>query len=343
MTKQLEDRIVHKEEKQIVMAPEFGGLLSSSQVVVFSTPPNVTPTISKDAKVMRLDYKLRVSVNIPNVSSGKDRELSVNLPIVVGTTGISTIYDSGFESQKPYGSSHHTGGSEGNNSMHNGFGGPVYPPPPISPTSLQFGYPPPPPGGFHMPEPHNFYPPTSYPPNRFVLNPQQLAYNSTPYPNEDNGKFETMPMPDFGGAGNDRPYSPFGQNEPLYPPPQNAMESDFDQIFALPEMTGEGSTTLSPTSSTHSRKNDTLAAPLRHPSLYKPNTPTPPQTPAIHNQAKDQKIHRPSESASSYYSSSLFMESTISDGVEVETVVTSSSNDRKSLPTRVDPLIPNNT
>lgn len=376
MTKQLEDKIVQKEEKPIAMAPGIAGnrLLSSSQVVVFSTPSNITPTISKNAKVMRLDYKLRVSVKIPSVDSGKDRELSVNLPIVIGTTGVSTIYDSGFESHTTnlYGS-HHAGGSDGNNSVSNGYGPGSFYPPPISPSaSSGFGYPPAPagPGGFHMPEPHGFYPPV-YPPNRFVLNPEQLAYTSSLYQkSEDSGKYESMPMPDFGGGGNnDRPFSPFDTTGPnntpanesslraLSPlqalPAQNALDSTFDSIYALPEMGasqgGEnsktGTITLSPTSSIHSRKEDNnnmLAAPARHPSFNKPNTPTPPQTPGIqqHQANGDRKILKPTESSSSFYSSNLFMESTISDGTEAEPVVVSpTNNDRKSLPTRVDPLL----
>lgn len=399
MTKQLEDKIVQKEEKPIAMAPVIGGnrVLSSSQVVVFSTPSNITPTISESAKVMRLDYKLRVSVIIPNVDSGKDKELSVNLPIVIGTTGVSNINDSSFESRttNPYGS-HHAGGSESNNSFGIGYGGGgpgFFYRPHISPSiSSMFGYSSPPaapgifsipehripepripepriPEPYGLPEPHGGYPP-AYPPNRFVLNPEQLAYiYSLDQKTEDGDKHETMRMPDFGGGNNDLPSSPFdtsanntSANETSLPaltplqalPAKNALESTFDSIYALPEMVASqqqgsesnrkaGTITLSPTSSLNSRKDDnsnTLAAPVRHPSFDKPNTPTPPQTPGIQHQAKDRKIFNPSESSSSIYSSSLFMESTISDGTEAEPVVTSpTTNDRKSLPTRVDPLL----
>lgn len=153
MTRQLDDKPVQMEKKNIELIPEHGRLLGCNQVLVLPIPCNITPTIGVSAKVMRLDYKLRVTVKIPGIDSGKDKELSVNLPLVVGTTGIVD--------NKPFTQNTYPAYSFA-----------------ASPANV-----------FQMPEPRQMYPP------QFVLNPQQMAYNS---PLENESKFEIgMPMPGF--------------------------------------------------------------------------------------------------------------------------------------------------
>ncbi|KAG2195366.1 hypothetical protein INT47_004474 [Mucor saturninus] len=74
-TWQLDDRIVEKYSLK-------GEILASTQIITLPIPSNLTPTISSlSAKVMRLDYKLRVTVELQN----RNRVLSVNLPLVIGT------------------------------------------------------------------------------------------------------------------------------------------------------------------------------------------------------------------------------------------------------------------
>jgi hypothetical protein len=244
LTKQLDDKIVQKEEKAIELLPEGGSrLLGTSQIVMFSIPSNITPTIhSEDAKVMKLDYKLRVTIKIPKSDSSDSKDLNVNLPVVIGTTGVSTIYDSGFESI-PFGIN--SNGSDGNNSLHNGHG---WPPAPSNNSfcfgggSLNYGTPLPiSPIGFHMPEPNygimGYFPQQYspqrqvYPPNndnnRFILNTQQLPY-AILHDSSDSNKIEGMPMPDFSSN--------------IYPPPQQNNNILTEEIAALSSSPSNSST-----------------------------------------------------------------------------------------------------
>lgn len=251
MTKQLNDKVVQKEETAIELYPEGGAaggrLLMTSQIVVFSIPANITPTISnKIAKVMKLDYKLRIIVKVPkspsdasaNISDYKD--LSVNLPAVIGTTG--TIHDSGFElNNNPFGMGN---ASETGGSLYNGYGGTgtgngptitsVYS---AARGSINYGPPPPQPIsliGFRMPEPNytingyfsphqyeqqqQMYPPSN---NQFVLNTLQLPY-TTSSDSIDSSKIEGMPMPDF-------------SNNDVHPPPAANRQSNIvhDEMATL--------------------------------------------------------------------------------------------------------------
>lgn len=59
-----------------------GNRLDSTRLIQLTTKPDLTPTISSmSAKVMRLDYKIRVTVELQN----RNKVLSVNLPLVIGT------------------------------------------------------------------------------------------------------------------------------------------------------------------------------------------------------------------------------------------------------------------
>ncbi|KAL0578315.1 hypothetical protein ABG067_008741, partial [Albugo candida] len=147
---------------------------------------------------MRLDYKIRISVLISGADSGRDKVLNVNLPIVIGTLGGSDMSDSGFELSlnNQFVQESRAGGSEGTNSVHHGYGpqAPFYPPG----DTLSFGMNQPPMGGgggFHVPvDSHYGYPSpnTIHPPpaNRFVINPQQLKFNTTTDPNDGSNKIE---------------------------------------------------------------------------------------------------------------------------------------------------------
>jgi hypothetical protein len=251
MTKQLADKVVQKTEKSVELVHEGPSrLLGFSSILVLEIPSNTTPTIHQNAKVMRLDYKIRVTVKIPNVDhDGKDKELSINLPIVIGTIGISNIYDSGFESPvrtNPFGQyQSFNGGSEGSQSIHNGgdgssgfrslsptphppFFGNNAPYPPLNTGPPNNGSNSGPNSGFVMPEPFQSYPPMADE-NRFVLNPQKMPYTS-----DDNIKIEGMPMPCFDNSQQQLVneidniiYNPLGNNQPaMYPPVLGSMRKN---------------------------------------------------------------------------------------------------------------------
>ena len=298
MTKQLDDKIIHKDEKHMELVPELGrNLLSCNKVLIFSTPFDITPTIRAGTKVMRLDYKLRVSVNIPEADAGKDKTLSINLPIVIGTTGVSTIHDSGYDSTlSPQAYELHGGTSEGSNSVRNsGFQSPhhydVHSPPPHSVI------------GFHIPEPsfHGYPPPhiNDYPPNRFVLNPQQIAYSS-----EDNQTFEGMPMPQFSieESNNSWSSSPIQTEHAMYPPSNNSdlarrisSQTAVTPLYALNAESPKPD--LSSAEALESAFDDLYLTsevdPLEPPAgiVNKPNSFTPPQTPQHHHSIKKPPTH----------------------------------------------------
>lgn len=84
MTRQLDDKVIEAETKKVDLFPTYGRSLAFNQLIVLPISPNLTPTIDGvSAKVMKLDYKLRVTVELP----GKDKKLTVTLPLVIGTTG----------------------------------------------------------------------------------------------------------------------------------------------------------------------------------------------------------------------------------------------------------------
>lgn len=234
MTKQLDDKIIQTDKIQLELFPDNADhrLIGMSQVVVVPIPSNTTPTIKSNAKVMRLDYKIRVTAKMSGIDSGKDRELSINLPITIGTTGVSAIYDSGFESSMSMLNLENNNGSDSGRSISQGgrystgpgsfYGAYAYgrpgpgPPPGPSPPPMAGS------GGFHMPnynneyhqQQYNMYPPPPMP-SQFVINAQQLPYP----PIDRNNRFEGMPMPSF----NDPPYPPnhkIGNDSP-YPPNNN--------------------------------------------------------------------------------------------------------------------------
>jgi hypothetical protein len=394
MTKQLTDKVVQKTDKSVELVSEGPSRLCGlSSVLVLEIPSNTTPTIHQNAKVMRIDYKIRVTVKIPSADhNGKDKELSVNLPIVIGTTGTSNIDDSGFESSmrsNPFGQ--YPGGSEGSQSIHNGgdssIGFRSLSPAPYPPM---FGnttpYPPmsnngPPAGGFFMPEPFQPYPPVADE-NRFVLNPQQMPYTS-----DDSIKIEGMPMPSFDNnqqlvneIDNAINNSPMSDNQSfMYPPTLGSTRKNpfknTVQIQQLYPPNTHQDTTISPTTSSphsplygldHPLNNamDGLASSISRMSTIssenassvaaghvdttsnlikppenvfvhteKPNTFTPPQTPA----AIMETIERPARSkqtASSYYSGvSAFQDS----GRETPPPPAASNNHQ--IATRIDPLL----
>ncbi|KAG2195380.1 hypothetical protein INT47_004488 [Mucor saturninus] len=81
-TYQLNDEIIQTTKKDVVMESVFGQMKAFYQDVEILIPFYLTPTISKSiAKVMRLDYKIRVTIELP----GKQKALSVDLPFVIGT------------------------------------------------------------------------------------------------------------------------------------------------------------------------------------------------------------------------------------------------------------------
>ncbi|KAG2230556.1 hypothetical protein BDF21DRAFT_498262 [Thamnidium elegans] len=227
MTKQLNDKIIQTDKIKLELDSDIGDhrLIGMSRVVAIPIPSNITPTIKSNAKVMRLDYKIRVTAKMPGIDSGKDKELSVNLPITIGTTGVSAIYDSGFESNMSMLNMENNNGSDSGHSISQGgrysvgpgsfyganaYGRPGPPPGPYNPPMAG-------PGGFLMPNYNNEYHQqqyTMYPPpmhNQFVINAQQLPYP----PIDRSDRIEGMPMPSF----NDPPYPP--NNDPPYPPHNN--------------------------------------------------------------------------------------------------------------------------
>ncbi|GAA5801354.1 hypothetical protein HPULCUR_006800 [Helicostylum pulchrum] len=265
MTKQLDDKIIQTDKIKLELFPDIGDhrLIGMSQVVVMPIPSNTTPTIKSNAKVMRLDYKIRVTAKMSGIDSGKDRELSVNLPITIGTTGVSAIYDSVFESNMSMLNLENNNGSDSGHSISQGGGGGRYS---VGPGSFygaySYGRPAPPPGpspppmagpgGFHMPnynneyhqQQYNMYPP---PPmhNQFVINAQHLPYP----PIDRNDRFEGMPMPSINDPpyppnhnnnSNDTPYPHNHKNNLPYPPNNNISSEVLSPDGMLSEGTQSG-------------------------------------------------------------------------------------------------------
>lgn len=270
MTKQLSDKVILKKEKPVELVNEgLGHLLSLSLVLVLEIPSNITPTINQNAKVMRIDYKIRVTIKIPGTDhNGKDKELNVNLPIVVGTTGISNVYDSRIEPS--VGSNHYGqyrsyhGGSEGSQSIHNDSDGSIgfrgmspTPYPPFSGNSTRFVSSRPMSDNFYMPQPYQPYPPVMDE-NRFVLNPQQMPYTSN-----DASRIEGMPMPSFDN--NQNPVnelnnvskSPMNDNQSfMYPPtlgntPKNSFPNTIQTTQLYPPNIIHQETVVSSPASPH--------------------------------------------------------------------------------------------
>lgn len=367
MTKQLTDRIITTEEKPVTMIKDmYNPLLTTSDLIMITIPSNATPTIGTIAKVMRIDYKIRVTVSITGAENGKEKELSVNLPIVVGTAGeYAIVHDSGVDTRFH------------NNEVNSVNSPTVYNPfnayPPVYPNdNMSFGsnapYPPPTAGGFQMPNPYQAAQQPYPPQDRFMLNPQQMSY---PGSNNDSKYEGGMPVPEFSTSEqtfstatspvNDQtksfvyppvslksqmstlsvstnPFSANADNSP-YPPsitdkppgstPTNmsfspAFEKKTDADIAASSLSRE-----STRSTTHSTGSNALYPPNLL-SIDKPNTPTPPQTPAVINRnLQQQRPQRPIESGSSYYS-----------GVSVfdDTVYSSSPPQGSQMATRIDPL-----
>lgn len=64
------------------MYSTIGQTKEFNQRVALFIPIDLTPTISRSiAKVMKLDYKIRVTIELP----GKKKTLFVDLPLVIGT------------------------------------------------------------------------------------------------------------------------------------------------------------------------------------------------------------------------------------------------------------------
>jgi hypothetical protein len=110
-------------------------------------PSNMVPTINESGKVMRLYYKICVTVKIPGAEpNGGDKELSINLPITVGTEGKMMSMDD-HAARNPYSS--------------------------ISRESMSGS-----PGGFRMPEPMIPRPSSNQPPHQFIINPERNIFTT---------------------------------------------------------------------------------------------------------------------------------------------------------------------
>lgn len=260
MTKQLTDRIVKKDEKpaELVLDP-YSRVYKTSKVVVFNVPSDITPSITEGGKVLRIDYKIRVTVQVPNGSDKK--ELSINLPVVVGTVG--SMSDSALE---PPQFKSETSSSIGND---------LYPGQPVFP-GMPDVYPPPlqhqPIGpGFINPFNHQFsYPPatTPPPPPQFVLNTQTL-----PFVERADTDVTRMPIPDF----QQYPTNPFLYHEDSYRPLSPTIsQKESSTIEHLDSALSRMSTTTSKSSDQQQQQPEKLSV---LPILDKPNTPTPPTTP----------------------------------------------------------------
>ncbi|KAG1108488.1 hypothetical protein G6F42_015971 [Rhizopus arrhizus] len=185
MTKQLADRIIKTEDKPVTMTKDmYNQLLTVNSLIMITIPSNATPTISGTmAKVMRIDYKIRVTVNITGAEkNGKEKELNVNLPLVVGTAGEHPIiHDSGVDTSRH---------SEIAPMSYNPYSNPY---PPMNTNALY----PPNGGGFQMPDPFQA-PQQLYPPllqqQQFMLNPQHMPFTGASNANDYEGG---MPVPEF--------------------------------------------------------------------------------------------------------------------------------------------------
>ncbi|KAI8877742.1 hypothetical protein K501DRAFT_306112 [Backusella circina FSU 941] len=147
MTKQLKDKVVTESAKELLLINGPNRTLSTSLQHSIEIPSNIVPTISENGKVMRLDYKICVTVQIPGMEpNGGDKELSINLPITVGTEGKMMTMDD-TRARNPF-----------NNMGRESLSGS--------------------PGGFRMPEPMIQQPAAYHPLNQFVINPEKNVFAS---------------------------------------------------------------------------------------------------------------------------------------------------------------------
>ncbi|GAN03223.1 hypothetical protein MAM1_0036d02674 [Mucor ambiguus] len=368
MTKQLPDRIIKTEDKPITMTKDMYNpqLLTVSSLIMATVPSNATPTISGTmAKVMRIDYKIRVTVNITGAESDKEKTLDVNLPLVVGTAGQHPIlHDSGVDTTR-------------HNEMHrmsyNPYGSP-YPPMNMNAPYPLNG------GGFQMPDPFQVHQQQPYPPapqQQFMLNPQYMSFTGT----SNTGDYEGgMPVPKFSASEqtfstaaspvsdqtksfvypplalssqmstlsvstnpfsstahvDSSPYPPTSVDKAPTPTSTNASYMPFSPSYEKKtdaEIPASSLSRESTRSTVHS--GSTISHPLYPPpsllSVDKPNTPTPPQTPAVINRniSQQRPISRQIESGSSYHSGvSVFDDASYS----------SSPPQASHIATRIDPL-----
>ncbi|KAK4518271.1 uncharacterized protein ATC70_001623 [Mucor velutinosus] len=367
MTKQLPDRIIKTEDKPVTMAKVmyYPQLLTVSSLIMITIPSNATPTIGGTiAKVMRVDYKIRVTVHIRGAENSKEKELNVNLPLVVGTAGQHPVLlDSGVDTTRH---------NETYTMSYNPYSSP-YPP-----LNMNAPYPPNG-GGFQMPDPFQMpqqpYPPAPYP--HFMLNPQHIPFTGASNASDYEGG---MPVPQFSTSEQalSTAASPVIDQTKIPVYPSVALSSQLSTLSVstnpfsatahagntpYPLVITDKAPTSTPTkagnmpfSPTYEKKTDTetLASSLSRestrstahssstashslyppPSLLsidKPNTPTPPQTPAVINRniSQQKPTSRQIEGGPSYHS-----------GVSViDDVFYSSSPPQAShIATRIDPL-----
>ncbi|CAO0794309.1 unnamed protein product [Mucor circinelloides] len=368
MTKQLADRIIKTEDKPVTMTKDmYNQLLTVKSLIMITIPSNATPTISGTmAKVMRIDYKIRVTVNITGAEkNGKEKELNVNLPLVVGTAGEHPIiHDSGVDTSRH---------SEIAPMSYNPYSNPY---PPMNTNALY----PPNGGGFQMPDPFQA-PQQPYPPllqqQQFMLNPQHMPFTGASNANDYEGgmpvpefstseqTFSTVTSPvndqtksfvyppvslnsqmstlsvstnPFSGTANvdNTPYPPNITEKPPTSTPTHASYMPFSLMDEKKTDAEAFASSLSRESTRSTAHSSSTASHSLYPppsllSIDKPNTPTPPQTPAVINRNISQQ--RPSsrqiESGSSYHSGvSVFDDASYS----------SSPPQVSQMATRIDPL-----
>lgn len=348
MTKQLPDRIIKKQENPVDLTQDnYSHSFKTSKVIVFSIPSDITPSIIEGGKVVRIDYKIRVTVEIPN---GK-KELSINLPVVVGTVG--SVFDSGLE--LPHQESFNLIRSD---RSHSSIGTTdLYPSQSVFLPSVHSGqdiYPPPSPGFLNPFNTQIPYPPPAPPP--FLLNTQTM-----PFLERADTDVTKMPIPDLSSSNTPYYHPPSSTFYPPQPPfiqspttsttllnnmpgsihsfishdsnPSNVVEetsrsSSPQQHIVDPSIVDQIDTALSRMSTLTSTKNS-VSADLDQqkeeqklqmpfiPVLDKPNTPTPPLTPFL-------KTENSSVQTSSHYNSGLSMDTT--------------NAEKTTAPTRIDPL-----
>lgn len=350
MTKQLPDRVIKTVDEPVTMSKDMYNqqLLTMSSLVTITIPSNATPTISSTmAKVMRMDYKIRVTASITGAENGKEKELNVNLPLVVGTAGQHPIsQDSGVDTAR-----HSTLPSMAYNPYSN----------PYPPMNMHAPYPPNG-GGFQMPDPFQVPQQQPYPPapqQQFMFNPQHMSFGGANNASDYEGG---MPVPQFSTAAspvNDpaksfvyppvalssqmstlsvstNPFSatPHADSAP-YPPAitdkapfSPTYEKKTDAEALVSSLSRESTRSTAHSSSTASQS---LYPPPSLLSIDKPNTPTPPQTPAAvnRNMPHQRPTSRQIESGSSYHSGvSVFDDASYS----------SSPPQASHIATRIDPL-----